>query len=178
MGGTEVKRTTLTTFLIVSLALTASACDSSPATPAGGDKASGGRTSAAATTAGDTKRSTTVDACTLLKPDDVTPIIGKNDGGRPTSGVGDSVCGWENPDTYHSVTVSVGGPGTAASGQIKDEPGVSSEPGPGGIRFLSGGIARFAAGDRDCQVQVVTGAGGDDDRSTAVKLVGLLRDRI
>ena len=173
MGGTDVKRTTLTTFLIVSLALAASACGSSPATPAAGDKAS-----VAATTAGDTKQSTTVDACTLLKPGEVTPIIGKNDGGRPTSGVGDSVCGWENPDTYHSVTVSVGGPGTAASGQIKDEPGVSSEPGPDGIRFLSGGIARFAAGDRDCQVQVVTGAGGDDDRSTAAKLVGLLRDRI
>ncbi|MFF0763734.1 hypothetical protein ACFYWH_27435 [Streptomyces sp. NPDC003737] len=173
-----MKRTTLTTFLIVSLALAASVCDSSSATPAAGDKTSGGRASAAATTAGDTKQGATVDACTLLEPGEVTPIIGKNDGGRPTSGVGDSVCGWENPDTYHSVTVSVGGPGTAASGQIKDEPGVSSEPGPDGIRFLSGGVARFAAGDRDCQVQVVTGAGGDDDRSTAVKLVGLLRDRI
>ncbi|KOV71267.1 hypothetical protein ADL00_08415 [Streptomyces sp. AS58] len=162
--------------MIVSLALAASACDSSPAAPASGNKDSGGRSSAAGTSAGGGE-STEIDACTLLKPDEVTPIIGRNDGGRPTSGVGDSVCGWENPDTYHSVTVSVGGPGTAASGEIKDEPGVVSEPGPDGIRFLGGGIARFAAGDRDCQVQVVTGPGGDD-RSTAVKLVGLLRDRI
>ncbi|MFF3563622.1 hypothetical protein ACFYXS_26580 [Streptomyces sp. NPDC002574] len=167
---------------MVSLALTASACGSSPAPSSGSESAargSGGGPSAGATTgSGGDGQSAAVDACTLLTPEEVAPVIGKNDGGRPTSGVGDSVCGWENPETYHSITVSVGGPGTAASGGIKDEPGVTSEAGPEGIRFLSGGIARFAAGDRDCQVQVVSGAGGDDDKVTAVKLVGLLRDRI
>ncbi|WNI18021.1 DUF3558 family protein [Actinacidiphila sp. ITFR-21] len=183
-----MKRTSLTALLTVSLALAASACDSSPSSPAAGDHASGGRpataasasasTSASASAPGDAGKSATVDACTLLKPAEVTPVIGRNDGGQPESGVGESVCGWENPDTYYSITVSVGGHGTAVSGGIKDEPGITSEPGPDGIRYFSGGVARFAAGDRDCEVQVVSGAGGDSDRSTATKLVGLLRGRI
>ncbi|MEV7321997.1 DUF3558 family protein [Streptomyces sp. NPDC093970] len=172
-----MKRTTLTMSLIVSLALGTAACGSSTGTPSAADRAAG-KPSAAPAARDDAGKGTPVDACTLLEPAEVTPVIGRNDGGRPTSGVGDSVCGWENPDTYHSITVSVGGPGTAASGRLADQPGVTEEAGPDGIRFLSGGVARFAAGDRDCQVQVVTAAGGTGDRSTAVKLVGLLRDRI
>ncbi|MFJ5643885.1 hypothetical protein [Streptomyces sp. NPDC093223] len=171
-----MKRTTLTAFLIASLAVGAAACGTSTASTSAGGQASG-KPAATPAAREDSGTRAPVDACTLLKSADVTPVIGKNDGGRPTSGVGESVCGWENPDTYHSITVSVGGPGTAAAGRLKDEPGVTGEAGPDGIRFLSGGVARFAAGDRDCQVQVVTAAGADD-RSTAVKLVGLLRDRI
>ncbi|MEU8931754.1 hypothetical protein AB0D30_17910 [Streptomyces sp. NPDC048409] len=171
-----MKRTTPTAFLIASLAVGAAACGTSTASTSADGRTSG-KPSATPAAREDSGTRAPVDACTLLKPADVTPVIGKNDGGRPTSGVGESVCGWENPDTYHSITVSVGGPGTAAAGRLKDEPGATGEAGPDGIRFLSGGVARFAAGDRDCQVQVVTAAGADD-RSTAVKLVGLLRDRI
>lgn len=114
-----------------------------------------------------------VDACTLLKPAEITPVIGKNDGGRPDGGVGESVCLWENPDTYHSVTLSIGSPGTAASGQS-----TSGADGPDGIRFGSGNMAEFVVGDRACTLQVVTSVTDESDRPTAEKLIGLVRTRL
>ncbi|MDG4762787.1 DUF3558 family protein [Solwaraspora sp. WMMD406] len=117
-----------------------------------------------------------VDACTLLTADEVTPIIGAHDGGGPGDGVGESVCVWENPDTYHSVTVSIGGPGTAASGQLPAESAYGeTEPGPDGIRFAPGGIAEFIVGDRASEVQVVA---PDTDRDVTVELIGLIRSRL
>ncbi|MFE1959812.1 DUF3558 family protein [Streptomyces sp. NPDC059479] len=111
-----------------------------------------------------------VDACTLLKPAEITPIIGQNDGGRPDSGVGESVCLWENAETYHSVTLSIGSPGTAASDQ--------SDSGADGISFGSGNMAEFAVGDRACTLQVVTSVTDESDRPTMVKLIGLVRTRL
>mgnify|MGYP000545477685 CR=1 FL=1 len=117
-----------------------------------------------------------VDACTLLTADEVTPIIGAHDGGGPGDGLGESVCVWENPDTYHSVTVSIGGPGTAASGELPAESAYGeTEPGPDGIRFAPGGFAEFIVSDRACEVQVVA---PDDDRDVTVELIGLIRSRM
>ncbi|MFE7125458.1 hypothetical protein [Streptomyces sp. NPDC057617] len=112
----------------------------------------------------------TVDACTLLKAAEITPVIGKNDGGRPDGGVGESVCLWENPDTYHSVTLSIGSPGTAVPGQ--------SSAGSDNIEFGSGNMAEFVVGDRACTLQVVTSVTDESDRPTAEKLIGLVRTRL
>ncbi|MEV6423598.1 hypothetical protein [Streptomyces sp. NPDC051662] len=111
-----------------------------------------------------------VDACTLLKPEEVTPIIGENDGGRPDAGVGESVCLWENPDTYHSITLSIGSPGTAVPGK--------SSSGPDEINFGSGNIAEFIIDDRACTLQVVTSVTDESDRPTMTKLIGLIRPRL
>ncbi|WP_046508897.1 hypothetical protein [Streptomyces odonnellii] len=114
-----------------------------------------------------------VDACTLLKPAEITPVIGKNDGGRPDGGVGESVCLWENPDTYHSVTLSIGSPGTAVPGQP-----ASGADSPDGIGFGSGNMAEFVVDDRACTLQVVTSVTDESDRPTAEKLIGLVRTRL
>ncbi|MDG4781046.1 hypothetical protein O7614_15470 [Micromonospora sp. WMMD961] len=122
-----------------------------------------------------------VDACALLSVDEVTQVIGATGDTGPragNSGDGGSSCAWENPDTYHSITVSIGSPGTAVGGNLPTEsPYGTTEPGPDGIRFASGGIAEFALRDRSCEIQVVTKVTDDTDRSTAVRLVGLVRDR-
>jgi hypothetical protein len=64
------------------------------------------------------EKKTTVDACTLLKADEIEAVIGANDGGQHGGGVGDSVCTWENEDNAHSVTLAIGGAGTAAGGKL------------------------------------------------------------
>ncbi|WP_405983997.1 DUF3558 family protein [Streptomyces sp. NBC_00872] len=111
-----------------------------------------------------------VDACTLFRPAEVTPVIGRNDGGRPDAGVGESVCRWENPETYHSITLSIGSPGTAVPDQ--------SASGSDGITFGSGNLAEFVVGDRACTLQVVTSVTDESDRPTAEKLIGLVRTRL
>jgi hypothetical protein len=116
-----------------------------------------------------------VDTCKLLTLEEVTSIIGKNDGGKP----GVDSCVWENPDSSHSISLSIGAAGTASSGQLKPESDYgATEPGPDGIRFAPGNIAEFVAKDRDCQIQVVTSVTSNSDRPTAVRLVGLVRGRI
>ena len=147
---------------------TAVAC-SPPSTAT--DPAAGPRQTGAT---GDSSVAPPIDACQLLTANDVTPVIGAHDGGRPGSGVGESVCVWENPDTYHSITVSIGGPGTAAEGQLPESRYGPTEPGPDGIRFASGDVAEFAVGDRASEVQVVA---GERDRDTTVRLIGLVRSR-
>lgn len=148
------------------LVATASACaPDSPTQPSdSGDQPAGSASQPA------------VDACTLLTADEVTPIIGTHDGGGPGAGVGESVCVWENPDTYHSVTVSIGGAGTAASGELPAESAYGeTEPGPDGIRFAPGGIAEFIVGDRASEVQVVA---PNAHRAVTVELIGLVRSRL
>ncbi|MEU6345903.1 DUF3558 family protein [Streptomyces sp. NPDC046977] len=143
---------------LVLLAATVTACGSSDTS----SSASG--TSAPATGAASGKDSSQggkkVDACTLLEPDEITPIIGENDGGHPDAGVGESVCNWENPDTYQSVTLSIGSPNTAGSEQIDNS-------------MMTG----FTLGDRLCTIQVVT-LKRDADKKTEAKLIALLQDRI
>ncbi|MFY1696771.1 hypothetical protein [Solwaraspora sp. WMMA2101] len=116
-----------------------------------------------------------IDACTLLATDEITPLIGDHDDGEPSSGPGGSACTWENPDTYHSVTVSIGDWGTAVGGQLPESPYGETEPGPDGIRFAAGGIAEFAVADRASEIQITS---RDLDRDTVVELIGLIRSRV
>ncbi|MFC0531876.1 DUF3558 family protein [Phytohabitans kaempferiae] len=116
-----------------------------------------------------------LDVCQLLRAEEVTEIIGANDGGRG----GDGGCTWENPETYHSVTVTIGRTGTAPGGQLPAESNFGeTEPGPDGIRFAQGNVVEFAVDDRFCDIQVVTSVTTEIDRPTAVRLVGLIRDRV
>ncbi|MBN9110362.1 MAG: DUF3558 family protein [Pseudonocardia sp.] len=111
-----------------------------------------------------------VDACALLKPADVQAIIGTTVEGKPDTAPGDAGgCTWENQENYYSVTVSVGGSGTAPGGTLpaaQPERGTVT-PMSGGMRGLSGGIVQFVADERLCEVQVATNSGAQDQQKAA-----------
>ncbi|GAB2948115.1 hypothetical protein GCM10027280_41070 [Micromonospora polyrhachis] len=145
-----------------------------PTSDGAGAPGPAGATGPAASTSGPK-----VDACTLLTTAEVGPVIGPNGGGGPGDGVGESVCTWENPETYHSITVSIGRTGTAVGGNLPAQSDFGpTEPGPDGIRFGSGNVAEFVVGDRACQIQVVTSVTSESDRPTAIRLIGLIRSRV
>ncbi|MEU1621100.1 DUF3558 family protein [Streptomyces sp. NPDC005722] len=150
---------------LVLLAATATACGSSDtgAKPASGTSApaSAAKEKGAAPDGGSSADGKKIDSCTLLKPEEVTPVIGENDGGHPDSGVGESVCNWENPDTYHSVTLSIGSPGTAGSG----------------IDGAESMMTAFTVDGRQCTLQVVT-LKRDADKKSEAKLIDLVRTRV
>ncbi|MDG4809719.1 hypothetical protein O7634_23460 [Micromonospora sp. WMMD1120] len=152
------------------------ACDS---TPADRPAATGGDPSRPVASAG--AEATSVDACALLSVEEVRQVIGAIGDGGPRagdSGDGGSSCFWENPETYHSITIDIGRAGTAVGGNLPAESAYGrTEPGSDGIRFASGGIAEFALRDRACEIQVVTKVTDNSDRSTTVRLIGLVRDR-
>lgn len=132
---------------------------------------------AAPAAAGSGGESATVDACTLLKPEEVQELIGANDGGTGTPGE-TSVCTWKTADEL-SVTVDVGQPGTAVNGLPAWEPALGPEkPLPDGMRSLSGGQVQFVAGTRDCAVQVVTDPFSKDDEQKAVALAKVVQSRL
>jgi hypothetical protein len=119
----------------------------------------------------------TVDACTLLKPEEVQELIGANDGGKGTPGEA-SICTWKTADEL-SVTVDVGQAGTAVNGLPAWEPALGPEkPLPDGMRSLSGGQVQFVAGTRDCAVQVVTDPFSKDDEQKAVALAKVVQSRL
>ncbi len=176
------RRWALVTTLTLASALALSACgsDETPGadTPAGGGPAVPG-VSDVPDLPDLPAGGTTIDACSLLTAEEVTPVIGPNDGGAPDGGIGDSSCSWENEETAHSITLRVGSAGTAASGALPAESDYGpTEPGPDGIRFAPGNVAEFVIGDRACEIQVVTSVTDDADRPTAVTLIGLVRDRV
>jgi hypothetical protein len=117
-----------------------------------------------------------IDACAMLKADEVTPIIGPNDGGQSA---GEGSCMWENPENSYSISLDIGIPRTAPNGTVPpDEPGFETQPGPDGIRFASTGMARFTMGDRLCDIQVATATQGKQVvQDAVVKLIGLVRGR-
>lgn len=83
-------------------------------------------------------------------------------------------CTWENRDTYESVTVEIGNPGTAVNGTLAPpEPGFPEvgTPGPDGMRFLGSGMVEFPAGGRSNTVQIaVLALLGPDADNAAVDL--------
>jgi hypothetical protein len=158
---------------VVALALAAglSACsnDDDAAAPTAAAPAGAGQ--------GATKKPS-VDACTLLKADEIQNIIGANDGGGPGGGVGESTCAWENQENYHSVTLAIGSPGTTVDGNLpENEIEGPYDKGPDGIGFSSDNRANFVIGDRVSYLQVVTDPTSNKDRDTAVRLVRLVRSR-
>src|SRR6476661_4585184 len=106
-----------------------------------------------------------IDACTLISADDQMPA-----------------CTWENRDTYESVTVEIGNPGTAINGTLAPpEPGFPEvgTPGPDGMRFLASGMVEFPAGGRSNTVQVaVLALMGQDADNAAVDLAHKIGGRL
>ena len=96
-----------------------------------------------------------VDACALLSAEDVEAVIGVPFDGVPSGVGGRSECRWENPDTGESVTVEIGGPGTAV--------------GLDGTRIVAGTV-EFAAGGRCNSVRVATAADESSDEAVAAAL--------
>jgi len=161
-------------------ALTLSACGSDEPAAAGGDPSVSGVPGLSDVPGlPDPETEPTIDACSLLTDEEVTPIIGPNEGGTPDSGFGESSCSWENEETSYSVTLWIGSAGTAAGGTLPAESDFGpTEPGPDGIRFAPSNLAEFVVDDRACEIQVVTSVTDDADRPTAVELIGLVRDRV
>jgi hypothetical protein len=121
-----------------------------------------------------------LDACALLPAAEVEALVGPGVDAVAGDAVQGSSCTWENEDTYHSVTVEIGQPGTAAGGQLPPwEPVLGEERTVGdGMRVINGGI-EFVAGDRDCLVQVVTeDLGGDDDVAKGVEFAEVIRGKL
>lgn len=179
MNGTRVLTLGVAT-LAVCLAL--GGCSSkapSSATPEGDGAAvmSSVESSARAATAGD--EADAVDACALLSAtDDVAPLIGATVEGVATGQGATTACLWENPDTYVSVSVDIGAPGTAI-GNALPAIEVPTEPGPDGTRLLAGAV-EFAADDRYNSVQVASPIEMTSEESTAaaVALIAKIRPQL
>jgi hypothetical protein len=153
------------------------ACGSSNKTSnAVSNPASPGTTAASAAGGGGKK----IDACSLVSDGEAKTVLGEvviKKG--PASGVGESVCEWDTA-TEHSITVSVGSPGTAPGDRLALDP-ILGKADPvaalGGKGFYVAGAVDFAAGDRYNSVQVVSVA-GDADRSKAEQLAVELAPKI
>jgi hypothetical protein len=145
-------------------------------TVAGSPRAEGAATSAAAD--GAAADAPAIDACSLLKPDEVQALIGANDGGKGST-TGRSVCVWTNPAEL-SVTVDIGNPDTAINGLPAWDPALGPErPLGDGMRSLGGGgSVEFVAATRDCNVQVVTDPFSKDDDAKAVALAKVVQSRV
>jgi hypothetical protein len=137
----------------------------------------------AAQSSGPPPAGTPIDACTLVSAGDITkllgkPIEGRSIGGRPQT----PACTWENRDTYESVTVEIGNPGTAVNGTLPPpEPGFPEvgTPGPDGMRFLASGMVEFPAAGRSNTVQVaVLALIGADADNAAVDLARKIGPRV
>ncbi|MHA6793574.1 DUF3558 family protein [Pseudonocardia bannensis] len=120
-----------------------------------------------------------IDVCRLLTSEEVTAVIGTNNGGRLDPGNGAGSCSWRNDETYSSITVRIGRTGTAPGDRLPEPSDYGpAEPGPAGIRFAPGNVAEFAVDGRACEMQVVTDVSTDADRPTAARMIGLVRDRL
>jgi hypothetical protein len=116
-----------------------------------------------------------IDACKLVSADDIAKLLGKPVEGRAIGGSPDApACTWENRETYESVTLEIGKPGTAANGTLAPpDPGLGDvgTPGPDGMRYLASGMVEFPAGGRANTVQVaVLALLGPDADNAAVDL--------
>jgi hypothetical protein len=133
-------------------------------------------TSAASSGGGDKK----IDACSLVSDDEAKTVLAEAVTKKgPASGVGESVCEWDTA-TDHSITVSVGSPGTAPGDKLTLDP-ILGKADPvaalGGKGFYVTGEVDFAAGNRYNSVQVVSVA-GDADRSKEEQLAVELTPKI
>jgi hypothetical protein len=113
-----------------------------------------------------------IDACKLIGPDDIAKLLGNPVDGRP---LGNAVaCTWENKETYESVTLEIGNPGTAVNNTLAPpDPALGDvgTPGPDGMRMLASGMVEFPAGGRSNTVQVaVLSLMGDAADSAAIDL--------
>jgi hypothetical protein len=156
-------RTTVA-FVVFVAALTLSGC--------GGDKPTASESETQPS--GPPAAGTPIDACTLIIPGDISKLLGKPIEGKSIGGPDTPACTWENRETYESITVEIGNPGTAVNGTLPaPEPGFPEvgTPGPDGMRFLASGMVEFPAAGRSNTVQVaVLALMGQDADNAAVDL--------
>lgn len=157
-------------FGIAAVCCLASACGSSgnPVTA----NSPGGPQSAVTTPQHGGKR---IDACSMLSPQDISPLLGVAVAGVSTGKDPDQAdCTWTNTATEESVSLTISNPGTARNNKLPaPEPGFPdpTTPGPDGMRYLGSGAVEFAAGDRTNTVQVaVLRMSADQANAAAVNL--------
>lgn len=148
-----------------------------------GNETAGGSPDTAAAAPGELGSATAIDACSLLSAGDISGVLGVPVKGTSTGTDPEMPgCSWENPESYESVTVEIGNPGTAVNNTLPPpEPGdlEVGTPGPDGMRFLSSGLVEFAAGGRINTVQVaVLGASPAHVNSAAVELARKVGPRL
>jgi hypothetical protein len=105
----------------------------------------------------------------LISADDITKLLGTSVPGKSTSNNPEvPACSWENPESYESVSLQIGNPGTAPNNTLPPSPieGVGT-PGPDGMRYMGGGQVEFAAGNRDNTVQVAVNKLSADEANAA-----------
>jgi hypothetical protein len=120
-----------------------------------------------------------VDACSLLEASAIEPYVGATGPGMGSGGT----CEWRNAESFESVTVTVGEPGTAVDGLPEESPYPDVEPVDGvgeDARYSpANGIVEFVAGDRACELQLASvSLDAGKQRTGAVELAGLARGRI
>jgi hypothetical protein len=117
---------------------------------------------------------TPIDACKLVSRDRITTLLGTEVDGQPQGDPSSPGCIWENPQTFESVSVTIGKEGTAVNDTLPPPDPASTDattPGPDGMRFLGNGSVEFAAGNRFNTVQVaVLNMKGDQSNDAAVDL--------
>ena len=158
-----------TTAICASVVVLAAAGCGSDDSSASNDSA--GASDSVATSESDSTGETVGDACGLISDAEITQLIGDHGPGTPSSaGTDGPACFWENPDTYYSVTVTIGNPDTAINGTLPPLPeGIGADPLPNGMRNL-GGAVEFAADRRLNSVQVVNSESADTQQSQAIAL--------
>lgn len=145
-----------------------SACGSSGTSTTAGSTAAS--QPAATTRSNGVKR---IDACSMLSPQDISPLLGVAVSGVSTGKTPDmGDCTWTNTATEESVSLTISNSGTARNNTLPapsfPDPGT---PGPDGMRYMGGGTVEFAAGDRTNTVQVaVLRLSTDQANAAAVNL--------
>lgn len=162
---------------LLPMLLVAAACCAAGACGSGDDSGSNKASDANASASAPTSSASTaaIDACAMIPAADISALLGASVQGKSTSATPETGgCMWENPDTYESVTLEIGNPGTAPSNTLPaPEPGFPdvSTPGPDGMRYLGGRQVEFPAGNRSNTVQVaVLRISSDEADAAAVDL--------
>ncbi|UVO12052.1 hypothetical protein NM962_19460 [Mycobacterium sp. SVM_VP21] len=103
-----------------------------------------------------TPAGTAIDACAMVPAQDITALLGTTVHGKSSSIRADmGECTWENGETYESVSLEIGNPGTAPNNTLPPvDPVYGFTSGPYGTRYMGSGQVGFAAGDRSNTVQV------------------------
>lgn len=166
----RIRRGVAAAVLALSVCATAAACGAGDGADGAAPSGSSGPSGAAAEAAG-----AAIDACALVPADQITSLMGTPTVGEPTGDNPETPgCIWENTETFESVSVEIGNPGTAANGVLPSAQQGSPDPttpGPDGMRFLGNGVVEFPAAKRANIVQVaVNTLRGDDADNAAVDL--------
>ncbi|QZA05842.1 hypothetical protein K3U94_12170 [Mycolicibacter heraklionensis] len=122
-----------------------------------------------------------IDACAMVPAQDIAALLGTTVQGKSTSIRPDmGECTWENRETYESVSLEIGNPGTAPNNTLPPvDPVYGFTPGPDGMRYMGSGQVGFAAGDRSNTVQVaVLRLSAEEANAAAVDLAHKIAPKV